>query len=447
MRSLHVIPLMLTAGAAAQPLVFTGLSGPLTNQVESGAMGFCVAGMADVTGDGRGDFVTGAPGQPAGTLTEAGRVYLWSGSTAALVRAFVSPNAEVGSRFGEGVASIPDCTGDGKPDLVIGAPGEKVGNYQEAGRAYIYNGVTGAIHRALLSNDPVYYAGFGAVATAVPDVNGDGRWDVVIGAPDDTPNNTPVHSGCAYLFSGASGNLLRVLKTPHADYGRQFGNSVAGIQDLNGDGRGDIVIGAAREDALGLSNSGRVHIYSGATGAWLRTIVSPANEMLGDFGRAVAALPDLTGDGRGEILVGAPGESPGTDPSGTGRAYIFNGATGALVRKVIPAWKDIGMAFGYSVAVLPDRTGDGVAEYAVGSAGSIPGKPADSGAVHVYNGATGARLFSFGSPNGEFAGYFGRSIASVPDTNADGKADFIVGARNEDPGTSPAGAGRAYRVR
>ena len=66
--------------------------------------------------------------------------------------------------------------------------------------------------------------------------------------------------------------------------GRHFGNSVAGVTDVNGDGRGDIVIGAAREDAGGLSNSGRVHVYSGASGARLRTIVSPGNEMLGEFG-------------------------------------------------------------------------------------------------------------------------------------------------------------------
>lgn len=148
------------------------------------------------------------------------------------------------------------------------------------------------------------------------------------------------------------------------------------------------------------------------------------------------------------MVVGAYNESPGADPGGAGRAYVFSGKNGALLRKIIPPTEEANANFGVSVASVPDLDGDAKPEILVGSpGGSWAGKPVSSGAVHVYSGKTGVRLYSFGSPNAETGGDFGLAVAGLKDVTGDGKGEIIVGARYEDPGNAPYNAGRAYIIR
>src|SRR5690606_5860846 len=87
-----------------------------------------------------------------------------------------------------------------------------------------------------------------------------------------------------------------------------FGHAVAASPDLNGDGLADVIIGAPGEAHAGLAAAGRVHVVSGANGVRLRTLVSPHAKAGGLFGYAVASVPDANGDGVPDILVGAPDE-------------------------------------------------------------------------------------------------------------------------------------------
>jgi hypothetical protein len=131
-----------------------------------------------------------------------------------------------------------------------------------------------------------------------------------------------VDSGRAYVFSGATGALLRVCSSPLPEAGGQFGFAVAGSPDLNGDGRGDVVIGAWGEDAWRIADSGRTYVFSGATGATLHAVGSGQPTVGGAFGRSVAAVP-LPG-GRARLLVGARGETTGPGgPAVAGAAYLF----------------------------------------------------------------------------------------------------------------------------
>ena len=111
-----------------------------------------------------------------------------------------------------------------------------------------------------------------------------------------------------------------------------FGVSTAGVPDLDGDGRGDVLVGAWRENG-GAEDAGRAYVFSGVTGARLRTLASPNPELDAQFGRSVAGVPDADGDGQGDLLVGAPLEDGGA--SNSGRAYLFSGATGELLRTLV----------------------------------------------------------------------------------------------------------------
>jgi hypothetical protein len=101
-----------------------------------------------------------------------------------------------------------------------------------------------------------------------------------------------------------------------------FGFNVLGVEDLDGDARGDFFVCARNEGASPPMSPGRVYVYSGADGHLLRTIPTPNPQRTGWFGAGLAAIPDANGDGRTEIAIGAPGED-WLLPSGTGRIYLL----------------------------------------------------------------------------------------------------------------------------
>src|ERR1044071_9839265 len=134
-----------------------------------------------------------------------------------------------------------------------------------------------------------------AVAT-VPDVDGDGRPDFATSSP------TGANSfGIVRVYSGATGTLLWSAQGPAA--GSQFGACVAGLGDVDGDGRGDIAVGAYFADFAGALGAGSVRIYSGATGALIRQHRgdAPDNHM----GWSVADAGDVDGDGVDDVIGGA----------------------------------------------------------------------------------------------------------------------------------------------
>jgi hypothetical protein len=96
------------------------------------------------------------------------------------------------------------------------------------------------------------------------------------------------------------------------------------VPDVSGDGRGDLLVGAYYE-TVGLQEAGRAYLFSGATGALLRVLSSPNPESVGWFGWEVAAVPDAEGDGRADLVVGAQAEDGGA--VNAGRAYVFSTST------------------------------------------------------------------------------------------------------------------------
>jgi hypothetical protein len=419
------------------------------NQNTEGYFGGAVTGIPDLNGDGKGDVAVGAPGEDVNSISGAGRVYVYSGALGNRIRTLVSPTPTIGGAFGASVTGIPDVDGDGLGDIAVGAPDEHGGGVLASGKVYIFSGSTGTLLRTLISPGRRSGGNFGASIAGMRDCTGDGRGDLVIGAFGEMVAGLP--AGRAYIYSGRNGGLWRTLLPPIPQSNGQFGFSVGAVPDVNGDGRGDCIVGAPREHPNGTPiNSGRAHIFSGANGGRLLTLSSPGIAADGFFGDSVAGLDDCTGDGRGDVVVGAPLEHPSTSPLNCGRAYIFNGTSGALWKKLLPNAPVVNGQFGISVAGVPDTNLDGRGDVLVGA--WQEGTPSFSGRAHLFSGSGGTgfvpiRLMVLASPNLTTNGRYGVSVAGLPSAGGSTRGDFVIGASTEEAAGAPADAGRAYIYR
>lgn len=411
----------------------------------NGSFGTSISTVNDTNFDGFADLVVGAPFESPSAINGAGRAYLLSGATGDLLQTFVSPNAEVGGWFGFAVAGIDDVDGDGRGDVLVGAPKEDPGAAPErVGRAYLFSGATGALLTTLASPNAELGGEFGYSVAGVPDSTGDNRGEFVIGAWLEDPGAAPADAGRAYLYNGATRALIATLASPSEEAFAYFGASVAGVPDINGDARGDVLVGAPQANpGSSPSGAGRAFVFSGLNGSLLRTLASPNEEAGGEFGRAVAGLRDATGDGRGDIIVGAWLEDPGPSPINAGRAYVFNGASGALVATLSSPNEELAGIFGRAVAGVPDVDGNGAADVLVGAPQEDPGASADqAGRAYVFSGTTG-RLLAVLTPPLVGGGEFGYSVAGVPELGGDLRGNAAVAARFAQPGNAPAGSGAA----
>jgi len=425
--ALAALAVCIVASADAQTPLLT-LDTP--NPSYASTFGYSVA-MGDVNADGKTDIAVGASNEEVGGNVEQGRAYVFSGANGSLLFTLTTGNPQPYAHFGPSVA-MGDVNGDGKADIAVGATGENVGQ----GRAYIFSGANGSLLRTLNTPNPDAGGYFGW-SVAVGDVNGDAKADIAVGAAYESVGDN-MEQGRAYVFSGADGSLLFTFNTPNPSYASRFGSSVA-VGDVNGDAKADIAVGAALESVGDNAQQGRAYIFSGANGSLLFTFNTPNPSYASTFGWSVA-VGDVNGDEKGDIAVGAALESVG-DNAQQGRAYIFSGANGSLLRTLNTPNPDASAYFGWSVAV-GDVNGDAKADIAVGAAWESVGDNAQQGRAYIFSGANGSLLFTFNTPSPSYASRFGSSVAAG-DVNGDAKADIAVGAPYESVGDN-AQQGRAY---
>jgi len=342
-----------------------GLLQTLTNPNPNGATGFGYSVAID------GNLaVVGEPYATVGGVASVGRAYVFDITNGALLAALSNPTPAAHDDFGCSVA-VWGTT------VVVGAPFDDTGAIN-AGAAYLFYATTGTLMRTLANPTPAYADYFGRSVA----VSGS---TVVVGAPND--NTGSPDAGSAYIFDAASGNLLRTLNNPAPAESNSFGNSVAvsrttmvvgtpyGSQDplragsariydttmadfsftlLNptpaiGDNFGSsvavagttLVVGAPNDDA-GSSDAGSAYVYDTVTYSLLRTLNNPTPATGDNFGKSVAVFGTMA-------VVGAPNDDTGATNAGS--AYVFDAATGSLVRTLInrsPAYNNY---FGSSVAV------------------------------------------------------------------------------------------------
>jgi hypothetical protein len=277
--------------------VYSGKDGRLLLTVDGAAagdqFGAAVAGAGDVDHDGRADLLVGAPCHDGPRGVDAGRAYVVSGRTGAVLR--VHDGRAAGDGFGWGTGRLGDVTGDRRTDYVVGA---KDAGFGDRGQSYVYDGRRGRLVHLLAGDDRSADFGWYFVGSA-GDVDGDRRDDVYVGdfCAEDAAGDCSTPLGQAYVFSGRTGRLLHLFRGEQPGDGAGPGRSAG---DVDRDGRADVVVGLYASSAAA-PLGGRVVVYSGRTGAKLFDYASPnANETLG---YDAVGLGDVTGDGRVELLL------------------------------------------------------------------------------------------------------------------------------------------------
>jgi hypothetical protein len=185
--------------------------------------------------------------------------------------------------FGSAVDFIGDVDGDGTDDYAVGAPFAGAG-----GEAYLYSGRTGVLLYTFQAEGPFHE--FGTDVSPAGDVDGDGRADLLVVAPQAPSSHYFFDDGRVYVYSGANGALI------HAIDGKNDENlfRARGIGDVDGDLIPDL-LAVARV-------GGNAYAYSGATGAWLWTLERHGTSA---FTGPIARLDDVNGDGVPDLAATA----------------------------------------------------------------------------------------------------------------------------------------------
>lgn len=390
-------------------------------------LGRAVSAAGDLDGDGWQDVCAGAYLGDAPAAADAGYVRAWSGRTGAVL--FTVVGDQPGEQLGFSVGPGGDFDGDGTPDLLGGAYGRDVPGLSDAGSVRVISGATGQVLLHLVGNQSHGHFGFGVGAT--DDVDLDGRADVLVGAPMEN-GAVGFDSGLVRVYRGGSAALIRRFEgaTPFEEFGR---TCVGG--DFDGDGRGDLAVGAWHADQAG-PDAGAAYLYSAWSGGLIRLYTG--DTPVDFFGISVDNAFDLDADGLDDLIVGSHHDDPFGIESGSAR--VFSTATGALLHKFDGEVPD--MFFGRSVAGLGDVDGDGVPDVEAGTPFLGNATSVNHGLARVYSGATGALLYQLDqdSPNDLFA--FG--VDGVGDTDGNGYPDLVIGARDDDDAGSNAGSVRIY---
>jgi hypothetical protein len=408
-------------------------------------MGWSVAGAGDVNGDGYADLIVGAPRYDTGP--GEGAAFLYFGRAGAFATTpdaellSSAPEAVLGSS----VAGAGDVNGDGYADVIVGAFGQN----NETGAAYVYFGGAGAFNTlqdaTLVVNQP--FATVGYSVDGAGDVNGDGYADVIVGAPAISIGQTS--EGAAFVFFGGEdfSNTTpdAILDSDQAE--AFAGGSVAGAGDVNGDGYADVIVGARNYDD-GEVNEGTASIYFGRPDAFDvsqdRFILS--EQGAATLGYSVSRAGDVNGDGFGDVIVGAPLYDAGETDEGA--AFIFFGGNGADFDRFPDAQLESNLPtslMGGSVAAAGDVNGDGYADVLAGAPGFSNGE-AGEGAVFLYLGGAGAfdTVEDARIESNQANAHLGEGAAGVGDVNGDGFADIVVGAPDFDGGHTNEGVAWLY---
>ncbi|MFZ4756276.1 MAG: beta strand repeat-containing protein [Miltoncostaeaceae bacterium] len=426
--------------------------------------GNSVAGAGDVNHDGIDDVIVGARYADPGAVSNAGTATVIFGSASATgdvdlaalgTRGFEITGAAVGDYTGWSVAAAGDVNHDGIDDVIVGVSGADPASRGNAGSGVVIYGsnspttfsLTSLGARGFRINGYATFVDIGYAVGGAGDFNGDGIDDVIV-ASYAAPPSPDVNwwSGVTYVIYGSNSptdvttNALgsRGIAITGAAQEDQSGYAVAGVGDQNGDGKADIVIGAPGADPAAGSAAGSSYVVYGST--------SPTSFNLGTFGgrgfringaafndqsgTSVAAAGDVNGDGLPDMIIGAPAADPSSrNAAGTsyvvyGRATPTDVALATLGQGGIVIQGAAANDFnGQSVSGAGDVNGDGRDDVLTGSYGADPSSLFTAGTAYV--------TFGFGTSSLAYpsavAGTVGTAITPVSPTVArTGAATFAV---------------------
>ena len=452
-----------------------------------------LAGLGDINGDGLDDLLIGAPGVDQGRI-DNGRAYVALGhedpedlSNEALgggELGFVIDGQGDGDRTASAAAGAGDVNGDGFADFVVCGPWADTAGGEESGRCYVVFGRSefGANLSlgALVGGDGGFVINGGAAAGRAGisvagggDVNGDGLDDLIIGGPSFA--ELELDRGRAWVVYGRTGGAPVELSEVAAGEGGfaidglsafgWAGASVAMAGDLNGDGLGDVLVGAPFATVDDADYSGQAYVVYGGGDGTIDLLYQIADGRALHFGRALAGVGDVNGDGVDDIAIGAP-EAKASKLYREGEVYVIfsdGASTGTLdARLLVDEGRGLritgepqlyGLA-GLTIAGAGDLDGDGLTELLIAAPDADVGAQASAGRIYVVFGRSEGgeiQLGEIAAGNGGFAldgeaegARTGVSAAAIGDFDGDRIVDLAIGSTALD--RAGADSGRAYVI-
>ncbi|MBP6015454.1 MAG: FG-GAP repeat protein [Candidatus Promineofilum sp.] len=392
-------------------------------------VGYAVSGAGDVNKDGYGDLIIGAPGVEADDdIEDAGAAYVIFGratftaqldlETLSGTNGFRIDGIVADARAGAGVAQAGDINGDGYDDMLIGAPEATVGGKEWVGQAFVVMGRhsfspvidLGTLNgsNGFLINGVAAESSTGKILQSAGDLNQDGYDDIAIVAGSYLTGRS-LDTGTIYIILGqptftdkfnlAGLNGSNGFRIEGITKGDNAGRSVAPAGDVNGDGRFDLVIGAPYAAAhtgeayvvLGQASYPATFNLSALNGSnGFRLVSSEAN---GEVGTAVGAA-DVNGDGLEDVIIGASTAGAG-GMRFAGKTYVVLGRTSFDASLSLDALGGGGFRLdgalsgdqtGQTISPAGDINGDGYDEFLIGAPNAGPGVNNDMGYVYLIQG-------------------------------------------------------------
>lgn len=342
-----------------------GNNGFILSDVKDGdatgdSAGFSVSYAGDVNNDGFDDVIIGSPSSDPNGSHNAGRAYVVFGKknltkhldlgtldgTNGFILNGVNLVVDSVSSAGFSVYGAGDLNGDKFDDILVGLPFSSPDLRYNSGEVYIIYGKsafpealnledidqsTGVVIKGVDNKD---LAGFSM--SSAGDINNDGMYDILIGAPFSDPHGRE-KSGQSYLVFGNS-NLPAVIDLRTLDGTNGFyingandqdlsGFSLSSVGDINKDGFGDIIIGAPFAESGNKENSGKCYILFGNNTFEKEVNLRSFNESTGitinginsgDLSSfSLSSVKDMNGDGMDEIVTLS------SRPDSEGQAYVI----------------------------------------------------------------------------------------------------------------------------
>ena len=390
--------------------------------------GGTVTGIGDVNKDGCPDLMIGSPVSNKAFVVFGSNNFQSIFDTSALngTNGFILTSSSLG--FGRSVAGVGDINGDGISDFIIGAS-------YDVSRAFIVFGSThfpATLDTSELNGHNGFTlvgppnGGLGCSVAGIGNINGDSKQDLIVGAI--VVNKAFVVFGAPVFpatfdvsnLNGSNGFTL-------ISSGLNFGVSVAGIGDINGDVKSDFIVGAYMSNKafviFGKTNFPVVVDTANLNGVDGFTLISSSLT----FGIRVAGIGDINGDEKPDFIIG-------TYSTQANKAFVVFGASS------FPATLDVANLngkngftltsktdyFGIGVGGMGDINGDGSPDFGVGAFIS-------NRTFIVFGASNFARSIDTSTLDGNngfmltsSSNYFGGTISGLGDLNGNGRSDFIV---------------------